>query len=89
MESISALVIKGTLPPKVTRTRWLAHFDSGTTSLTRTFPAYEAHLSSLSHTNPKAECLYKIMTDKSLVCYALSMKVATWFECFINYNMSN
>ncbi|XP_052820539.1 zinc finger protein 862-like [Mya arenaria] len=74
MESINALNIKGTLPPKVTGTRWMSHFDRGITSLTRTFQAYEAHLSSLSHTNPKAEGLYKIMVDKSLICYALSMK---------------
>ncbi|WAR13004.1 hypothetical protein MAR_027184, partial [Mya arenaria] len=60
MESISALAIKGTLPPKVTGTR--------------TFQAYEAHLSKLSHSNPKVEGLYKIMMDESLVCYTLSMK---------------
>lgn len=75
LETIKALNIRGTLPPKVTGTRWLAHLDRGMTSLTRTFQAYEAHLSSLSHTNPKAEGLYKIMTEKSLVCYVLSMKV--------------
>lgn len=52
LNTFSALEIKGILPPRVTGTRWLPHLSRGLVSL-RNFKAYEAHLSTLSHGNPK------------------------------------
>ena len=75
LESINMLGIKGVLPPKVTGTRWLPHLSRGVTALTRTFRAYEAHLSSPSHSNPKAEGLVKIMLSKDLGCFVLFLQV--------------
>ena len=33
----------------------------------RTYRAYEVHLSTISHQNPKAEGLVKIMKDKNII----------------------
>jgi hypothetical protein len=73
--AISALGIKGLQPPKVTGTRWLAHLSRGIQALLRTFTAFEAHLSTLSHDNSKAEGLLKIMLQKDLMCFVLFLKV--------------
>lgn len=74
--TIKALNIKGCLPPKMTGTRWLPHLSRGIESLLKLYPAYEAHLSSLSHTNSKAEGLVKVMLDKHLTCFVLFLKDA-------------
>ena len=66
---------KGVLPPKVTGTRWLPHMHRGISSMLRTYRAYEAHLSTISHTNPKAEGLVKIMKDKNLMAFVLFLQV--------------
>ena len=81
--TIKALNIKGCLPPKMTGTRWLPHLSRGIDSLLKLYPAYEAHLSSASHTNPKAEGLVKVMLDKNLTCFVLFLKVTTnYVYCF-------
>jgi len=41
------------VPYKVTDTRWLPHLSARVRSLLRNFKAYHAHVSTLSHTNPK------------------------------------
>ncbi|KAL5007366.1 hypothetical protein ScPMuIL_003785 [Solemya velum] len=74
LHTIETLNINGILPPKVTGTRWLGHLSRGIIALLRTFRAYEAHLCTLSHTNPKAEGLVKMMLDKHLVCFVLFLK---------------
>lgn len=67
----------GLLPPKVTGTRWLAHLGRGVKSLLRTYLAYEAHLSTLSHSNPKAEGYLKMVLSKDLVCFTLFLQVSS------------
>lgn len=71
LDAIAALDIKGVLPTKVTGTRWLPHLSRGIHNLLRTYKAYDAHLSTASHGNPKAEGLYKILTSQDL-CVLLS-----------------
>jgi len=63
------------VPPKVTGTRWLPHLSGGVRSLLRNFKAYHAHLSTMSHTNPKAEGLVKILLDKNVLAFVLFLKV--------------
>ena len=75
LNTFSALEIKGILPPRVTGTRWLPHLSRGLVSLLRNFKAYEAHLSTLSHGNPKAEGLYKIMMGKDIITFVLFLQV--------------
>lgn len=79
--TIKALHIKGCLPPKMIGTRWLSHLSHGISkvivSLVRLYPAYEAHLFSLSHTNSKAGSLVKVMLDNNLTCFVLFLKVPT------------
>lgn len=86
LDAIKVLDIKGVLPPKVTGTRWLAHLSRGITCLLRTFRAYEAHLCSLSHTNPKAEGLVKIMLSKEVMCFILFLKVPFLALLHLNHN---
>lgn len=85
--AIKALNIKGILPPKMTGTRWLPNLSRGIESLLRLFPAYEAHLSSLSHKNPKVEGLVKVMLDKNRVCFVLFLKVHVYFNCKYRIHM--
>ena len=68
-------IFGGVLPSKVTGTRWLPHLSRGIKGLLRTFKAYESHLSTISHTNAKAEGIAKILISKDLVCFALFMQV--------------
>lgn len=75
LRAIDMLGGKGVLPPKVTGTRWLPHLHRGITCLVKTFTAYEAHLSTSSHQNPKAEGLFKIMVDKNVVAFMLFLQV--------------
>lgn len=77
LRTMSALQMNGLLPPKVTGTRWLAHTYHGINSLLRTYLAYDAHLSTLSYSNPKAEGLLKIMLDKNLIAFILFFQVST------------
>jgi hypothetical protein len=83
LNTFKALNISGILPPKVTGTRWLPHLSRGLSSLVRNFTAYEAHLSTLSHKNPKAEGLYKILIGKELVAFVLILQVS--FSCNFSY----
>ena len=83
LETISALGIKGVLPDKVTGTRWLPHLSRGIKGLLRTFLAYEAHLSSISHNNPKGEGLVKILLQKDVMCFVLFLQVSISF-CVIS-----
>ncbi|XP_056000656.1 zinc finger protein 862-like [Ostrea edulis] len=76
LDAIRALNVKGVVPTKVTGTRWLAHLFRGMNNMMRTFQAYEAHLCSLSHKNPKAEGLAKILLRKDLVCFVLFLQEA-------------
>ena len=76
LKAIAALEIDGILPPKVTGTRWLPHLYRGLQALVRTYRAYEAHLSSLSHQNAKAEGLVKILLDKSLMAFVFFLQVS-------------
>ncbi|VDI01683.1 Hypothetical predicted protein [Mytilus galloprovincialis] len=76
LDTMKALNVDGILPAKVTGTRWLPHLTRAIICLIRNFPAYEAHLCSLSHTNPKAEGLVKIMLSKDVVCFVLFLKEA-------------
>ena len=75
LDSIAILHIKGVMPTKVTGTRWLPHLYRGIKNLLRTFNAFEAHLSTISHQNPKAEGIYKILTSKDLMCFTLFTQV--------------
>lgn len=79
LDTMKALNVDGILPAKVTGTRWLPHLTRAIICLIRNFPAYEAHLCSLSHTNPKAEGLVKIMLSKDVVCFVLFLKVKNGF----------
>lgn len=62
---------------KINGTRWLAHLSRGIKSLLRTYLAYEAHLSTLSHSNPKAEGYLKMLLSKDLVCFTLFLQVSS------------
>ena len=64
-----ALEIKGILPPKVTGTRWLPHLQRGIIALIRSFRAFEAHISTISHTNPKADGLVKMLLEIDALAY--------------------
>ena len=76
LNTFKALNVTGILPPKVTGTRWLPHLSRGLESLLRNFNAYDAHLSTLSHANPKAEGLVKIMISKDVVAFVLFLQVS-------------
>ncbi|XP_060083578.1 zinc finger protein 862-like [Ylistrum balloti] len=71
IKSMDAVDIKGVLPTKVTGTRWLPHLSRGIKNLLRSYKAFEAHLATISYSNPKGEGLYKIMTSKDVVCFVL------------------
>ena len=73
--AFEAANIKGTMPPKVTSTRWLPHFTRGLKSLCRNYPAYILHLSDASHTNPKAEGLVKLLLSRHIMALVLLLKV--------------
>ena len=75
LKMFEALEMKGVLPPKVTGTRWLPHLQRGIIALIRSFRGFEAHLCTISHTNPKAEGLVKIMLGNDIVCFSLFLKV--------------
>lgn len=49
--------------------------NTGITSFIRNYRAYEAHLSSTSHKNPKAEGICKILLDKNVMAFILILKV--------------
>lgn len=66
---------KGIFPTKVTGTRWLPHLYRGICALLRTYNALEAHLSTASHDNPKAEGFLKLMIDKQLMAFVLFLQV--------------
>ncbi|XP_053385072.1 zinc finger protein 862-like [Mercenaria mercenaria] len=74
LSAMDASSVKGVLPPRVTGTRWLPHLTQGITSLLKTFKAYEMHLSTASHENPKAEGFYKMLTDRNLITFAIFLK---------------
>jgi len=75
-EASEALNTKVVALKKVTSTRWLPHLIDGINSLLKNFRSYEAHLSSASHTNPKAEGYYKMLVDKGLLVFAFVLKVS-------------
>lgn len=75
LNTMAVMKVNGLLPPKVTGTRWMAHLWRGIQALVRTFTAYNAHLSTISHQNAKAEGLVKIMLGKDLVCFLLFLQV--------------
>ncbi|XP_013391821.1 zinc finger protein 862-like [Lingula anatina] len=68
------LKIQGTLPPKVTGTRWICHVSRGVDNILHNFPAYELHLSNASHENAKAEGLVKILLQKEIVLFMLVLQ---------------
>jgi hypothetical protein len=64
---------------------WIKIYNKGNnkitelrTILTRTFKAYEASLYTLSHKNPKAERLAKILLNKHVICFMLFLKVLVY-----------
>ena len=67
--------LQRSIPSKVTGTRWLAHLSKRIKSLLWTYLAYEAHLSTLSHSNPKAEGYLKMLLSNDLVCFILFLQV--------------
>lgn len=75
MDTCKLLNKKSCIPPKVTGTRWLPHLMNGIRSLLKGFKAYETHLSTMSHSNPKAEGLAKILLDKGLIVFCLVLQV--------------
>lgn len=74
-DAMEMLKLQGTFPPKVTGTRWISYVMGGIQSLRRTYRAYEAHLSTSSHSNAKAEGLFKLLTNKELVAFMLFLQV--------------
>ena len=79
LNSFKAVNISGILPPKATGTRWLPHLSRAIKSLIRNFPAYEAHLSTASHENAKAEGLLKIMLQKEFMAFVFFLQVRKFF----------
>ena len=75
LNTFKALSVKGGLPPKVTGTRWLPHLMNGMESLLRNYIAYDHHLGNTSHGNAKAEGLARLMKDRSVISFVLSMQV--------------
>ncbi|XP_046577709.1 zinc finger protein 862-like [Haliotis rubra] len=74
VHTMKSLGINGLLPPKVTGTRWLPHLSRGLTAFFRSYPALEAHLSTASHGNAKAEGLAKMVLDRHLVAFTLFLQ---------------
>ena len=67
------------MPPKATGTRWLPHLNLGLQSLFKSVHGHNAHLSTASHGNPKAEGLLRMMLNKELVAFMLFIKVIILF----------
>lgn len=75
---------KGVMPPKVTGTRWLPHLYRCIEAYLKSFRALEAHLSTISHKNPKAEGLAKMVLDKNMMAFILFIQVLVIF--LFNFN---
>ncbi|XP_052286975.1 zinc finger protein 862-like [Dreissena polymorpha] len=68
LRAIEAVGNQGRLPPRVTGTRWMPHLFNGINCLMLTFRAFEAHLSTLCHSDPKAEGLLRINAKQKFCC---------------------
>ncbi|XP_062585604.1 zinc finger protein 862-like [Saccostrea cucullata] len=62
--------ISGTLPHRVSGSRWMPHMKKALQTLFKTYPAFISHLQNESHSNPKAEGLVKMLEDCTLMTYA-------------------
>ena len=85
-ESFKALDIQGVQPPRVGGTKWVGHITTGLTALFGSYAGIHAHLSSLSHRNPKAEGLCKLVISKDIVNVMLFLQVcqhASGFELIL------
>lgn len=67
--------VKGTLPHRVSGSRWMPHMQRALKSLFTSFPRYVSHLQNESHTNSKAEGLVKIMCNYQVIVYATVLLV--------------
>ena len=64
------------LPTRVGGTRWVPHILRAIDLLLKGFHVFADHLSTSSHTHPKAEGLYKMMTEKSTVAFMIWLQVS-------------
>lgn len=65
--------MKGTLPHRVSGSRWMPHMQRALKSLFTSFPGYVSHLQNESHTNSKAEGLVKIVQLSSdCLCHSIT-----------------
>ena len=71
-ESVKQSVI---FPTRVSGTRWIPHIMSSLTAFFRGYRAITNQLANASHTNPKAEGLYKLATEGNLIIFLLWLKV--------------
>ena len=77
------------MPTKVTGTRWLPNLSRGIKCFLRTYTAFESHLSTASHSNPKTEGLAKILLRKDLVLFTLFLQVRKNVENCENLDYNN
>lgn len=62
--------VKGTLPHRVSGSRWMPHMQRALKSLFTSFPGYVSHLQNESHTNSKAEGHVQLSSD--CLCHSIT-----------------
>lgn len=65
----------GIMPTRVGGTRWVGYTLTAIEACLRSYSPLCDHLATASHSNPKAEGLFKLLTDADTVAYMLLLKV--------------
>ena len=67
--------VKGTLPHRVSGSRWMPHMKKALKTFFQSYPAFISQLQNESNSNAKAEGLAKMLEDYSIMRFAAVLQV--------------
>jgi hypothetical protein len=68
--------MKGTLPHRVSGSRWMPHMQRALNTIFKSYPGYMSHLENESNKNAKAEGLAKILGNYQVMVFAVVLRVS-------------
>ena len=76
----TALGMKPQVPSRIGGTRWMAHMIRAINKTLASFQGLTTHLATASHSNAKAEGLYKLLTSTGTLAFIVFLRVIWFFK---------